>query len=246
MADTDDPKVLGGLLALLVHDLRNPLSALHSNVDFLVSTLTNVDEDTRGALEDAAVSCDSLVSIVDNAELLAFNLQGMLERPSEPLSVGAVVSEVVTRQHALAESHGAQLAVDPSAMGSDVRIVAYREMYVRAFTNLLRNAIQHGSPGCVRVWIDHSEERVRLVVGDTGPALSEDCRIAAFTAAGQLTSKGKAGGRYGRGLGLLAARLAADSAGAVIQMVAPPPELSCAFALSAPMLQRRRTEQPRP
>jgi signal transduction histidine kinase len=239
-----DPKVLGSLLALLVHDLRNPLSALHSNIDFLVSTLADSGEDTRGALDDAVVSCESLINIVDNAELLAFSLQGPIERPSEPLAVSVVVADVVARHRLLAKSHGIEVEVAPAAADPDARVVAHREMYARAFANLLRNAIQHGGPHNVRVWVEEAGQRVRLTVGDAGPSLSDEYRATAFSASGQLTSRGKSGGRYGRGLGLLAARLAAECAGASIEVVDAPVDLSCALALSAPMGARRRTEHP--
>jgi len=239
-----DPKVLGSLLALLVHDLRNPLSALHSNIDFLVSTLAEMGEDTRGALDDAVVSCDSLINIVDNAELLAFNLQGLAERPGETLGVAAVVADVVARHRLLARSHGIEVEVAPTAADPDARVVAHREMYVRAFANLLRNGIQHSAARNVRVWLEDAGQRLRLAVGDAGPCLGEDYRTAAFSASGQLTTKGRSGGRYGRGLGLLAARLAAESAGACIEVAAPPADLNCALVLSAPTGPRRRTEHP--
>ncbi len=241
-----DQKVLGSLLALLVHDLRNPLSALHSNVDFLVSTLTDTDEDTRGALDDAVVSCDSLIAIVDNAELVAFSLQGPIERPGETLAVAAVVADVVARQRLLAKSHGIEVAIEPSAADPSVRVVAHREMFGRAFANLLRNAIQHSGGAGVRIWLEDAGQRLKLVVGDAGPALSEDYREVAFSAAGQYVIKGKAGGRYGRGLGLFAARLAAESAGARIELLRAPEGLNCALALSAPVGPRRRTERPPP
>ena len=239
-----DPKVLGSLLALLVHDLRNPLSALHSNIDFLVSTLAETGEDTRGALDDAVVSCDSLINIVDNAELLAFNLQGLAERPGEALGVAVVVADVVARHRLLAKSHGIEVEVAPTAADPDARVVAHREMYARAFGNLLRNAIQHSGTRNVRVWLEDAGQRVKLAVGDAGPCLSDDYRDAAFSATGQLTTKGKSGGRYGRGLGLLAARLAAESAGASVEVAAPPADLNCALVLSAPAGPRRRAEHP--
>lgn len=244
MLEGPDRKTLGGLLALLVHDLRNPLSALHSNVDFLVSTLVDMDEDTRGALEDAVVSCDSLVSIVDNAELVAFSLQGTSERAGEPLAVSAVVADVVTRQKLLARSHGVEVIVHSSATEAEARVLANRDMYARAFGNLLRNAIQHGGPDGVRIWLEDKGTRLNLVVGDSGPGLSQEFRDVAFSAAGQLSAKGKAGGRYGRGLGLLAARLAAESAGATVEVTDAPADLNCALALSAPVSSRRRTGRP--
>ena len=47
-------ELISSLLGLFAHDLRNPLSALHSNVSFLGSVLGTGDNDAREGLEDVA------------------------------------------------------------------------------------------------------------------------------------------------------------------------------------------------
>src|SRR5690606_13210231 len=46
------PRLIGELLGLLAHDLRNPLSALHSNLGYLDAVLASRDEEVREAIED--------------------------------------------------------------------------------------------------------------------------------------------------------------------------------------------------
>ena len=64
-------ELISSSLGLFAHDLRNPLSALHSNVSFLGSVLGTGDNDAREALEDVAASSDALGHITDNLELFA-------------------------------------------------------------------------------------------------------------------------------------------------------------------------------
>jgi len=56
---------------------------------------------------------------------------------------------------------------------------------------------------------------------DGGSPLSEELRAHAFTAEGQLVCKGEAAGRYSRGLGLFAAYVAAELAGAEVRALPP-------------------------
>jgi light-regulated signal transduction histidine kinase (bacteriophytochrome) len=58
---------------------------------------------------------------------------------------------------------------------------------------------------------------VLVSVMDSGVPLSHDMGEQAFTAEGQLSTKNISGGRYSRGLGLYAARIAADIAGATVR-----------------------------
>ncbi len=72
--DRLESELVGGLLGLIVHDLRNPLSALHSNASFLQTARDTTGEDAKEALEDVSASCEALGHIIDNVELLSLAL----------------------------------------------------------------------------------------------------------------------------------------------------------------------------
>jgi signal transduction histidine kinase len=91
------PVTLGQLIGLLAHDLRNPLSALHSNVGFLDSVVESRDDDVREALQDARVSCDGLMYIIDNLELLGRALSDAPDMPTTRLALMPVLEEVMAR-----------------------------------------------------------------------------------------------------------------------------------------------------
>jgi signal transduction histidine kinase len=234
VAATFDSALLADLLGLIAHDLRNPLSALQSNVSFVSSILGAEDEDAREAMTDALISCEGLLRIIDNVELLSMELGGTREFERLPVGLGALVDEVAARCQSMARSHGVELTVAPRDARASDSVSAHREMLGRALSNLIQNAIQHAPPGTVvRVSLRSEPERCVAVVEDDGPALANELRQTVFTAPGQVASKGSSHGRYGRGIGLFGASLAAARAGASVQSVPRAGAPGNAFELSA-------------
>ena len=66
-----EPGVLGDILGLLAHDVRNPLAALSSNVGFLGMISDDLTEDAREAIEDIQLSMEVLGRIADTMEVLS-------------------------------------------------------------------------------------------------------------------------------------------------------------------------------
>ena len=210
-------ELVSALLGLFAHDLRNPLSALHSNVSFLGSVLGTSDNDAREALEDVAASSDALGHITDNLELFALALEGAKPRDAHEFPLREVLREAAQKSRRFAESYRVGLEVDADSAG-ELRGVANRDMLLRALSNLVRNAIQHaGETGKVTVRARREGSELIVSVSDSGTPLSAEVRQAAFTPEGQLSTKNVSGGRYSRGLGLYAARIATSIAGATVR-----------------------------
>ncbi len=210
-------ELVSALLGLFAHDLRNPLSALHSNVSFLGSVVAGTDTEAQEALEDVAASSDALGHITDNLELLAMALDGAKPREAHEFPLRDLLREAAQKSRRFAESYRVNLDVDADSSGN-LRALANRDMLLRSLSNLIRNAIQHaGETGKVTVRASHLAAQVIIAVTDTGVPLSSEMGEQAFTAEGQLSTKNFSGGRYSRGLGLYAARIAARVAGATVR-----------------------------
>ena len=147
MTEPIAPDVLAALLGLVAHDLRNPLSALHSNVSFLKSMLPAEDQDAIEALSDCHASCQSLVEIIDNLEILAHDLRSAGRLDAVPVPMRALVEEVVRRLEPVARSHETRIALGDAGPLPAVTACAHREMLARALSNLVQNSIQHGGRG---------------------------------------------------------------------------------------------------
>ena len=210
-------ELVSALLGLFAHDLRNPLSALHSNVSFLGSVVSGSNTEAHEALEDVAASSDALGHITDNLELFAIALDGAKPREAHEFPVREVLREAAQKSRRFAESYRVTLEVDAESAGA-LRARANRDMVVRSLSNLIRNAIQHaGETGKVSVRASRENADVMISVTDSGLPLSAEMAEQAFTAEGQLSTKNVSGGRYSRGLGLYAARIAAHVAGATVR-----------------------------
>jgi len=211
------PDLVSALLGLFAHDLRNPLSALHSNVSFLGSVVSASDTEAHEALEDVAASSDALGHITDNLELFALALDGAKPREPHEFPLRDLLREAAQKSRRFADSYRVVLEVDAESAG-DLRGFANRDMLLRALSNLIRNAIQHaGETGKVSVRAARVGSGLVVGVDDSGAPLAKDMGDAAFTALGQLSTKNVSGGRYSRGLGLYAARIAAGIAGASVR-----------------------------
>lgn len=210
-------ELVSALLGLFAHDLRNPLSALHSNVSFLGSVVGAGDTEAHEALEDVAASSDALGHITDNLELFAIALDGAKPREAHDFPLRELLREAAQKSRRFAESYRVTLEVDAESGGS-LRAFANRDMLQRSLSNLIRNAIQHaGETGKVTVQAAQAGSELVIGVSDSGVPLASDMSEQAFTAEGQLSTKNVSGGRYSRGLGLYAARIAASVAGARVR-----------------------------
>lgn len=234
--ETIDAQLIGELLGLLAHDLRNPLSALHSNLGYLDTVLSSHDGEAREAVEDGVVSCDGLSHVIDNVDLLGQVLRGGLrvQRSSSP--VAALIAGAVERCQPAARSHGLTLELDARARQLHATVDVGRDLATRALTNLIRNSIQHAPPSTtVTVSASIEGQRVCVQVRDAGTTLTDDNRESAFTAEGQVAAKARSNSRYSRGMGLYCARLAASLCGAEIRVLST--ASGNAFVLSLPQVQ---------
>ncbi len=213
------PEIVAELLALIAHDLRNPLSALRSNLGFVGSVVEPADRDASEAISDAMVSCDGLAQIIDNVEVMIFALK---QQPAPALGavvLSQAVAQSVEACRSTAQSHGVTLEIEPSA-NADVAVRSYQDLLVRAVGNLIRNSIQHGAGSKVRISTRSDGKTATVRVSDGGEPLDAAQNPSPFTPAGQLSAKHSHSGRYGRGLGLWCASVAATAAGAKLRALA--------------------------
>jgi signal transduction histidine kinase len=202
------------LLALLAHDLRNPLSALLTNINFVRSTVKDRSSEVDEALSDSALSCTILGFFIGNLDVLSRSLSDSMP-PRRPTAARQAASEAMLRlgpQAALlgvevemvAGPHAPRLLVDPGFFG-------------RALDNLIANSLQY-SPhkGKVRIECSSRKDRGLLTFIDDGPSVPLDLRELALKAEGQNAAKQRYEARYGRGLGLYCAAEAARISGAEV------------------------------
>ena len=206
------PEHLPELMAILAHDMRNPLSALLTNIHFVQSVARGSMLDVDEALSDSALSCTILSQIIGNLEVLGRALGASL--PLTPVGTREAAGQAVARAASHATLAGIELVMLP---GSGATVCVEPVFFGRALDNVLANTLQY-SPARGKVTIELATEgdRSGIFVSDSGPVVPLEFRERVFTEEGQSAAKKRYEARYGRGLGLYCAAQAARIAGAEI------------------------------
>jgi signal transduction histidine kinase len=200
------------LMAILAHDLRNPLSALLTNIHFVQSVARGSPLDVDEALSDSAMSCAILGQLIGNLEVLGRAFGG--PHPA-PTSVGTreAAGQAVGRAAPQSRLAGIEIALRQGAPGAAVLVEPV--FFGRALDNVLANALQYSpANGKISVELVTTGNRGGVLVSDQGPIVPREFRERVLTEEGQDAAKRLYEARYGRGLALYCAGQAARIAGA--------------------------------
>lgn len=199
---------------LLAHDLKNPLAAILANLHFLLGSAS--DPEDAEAIQDSVALCSVLDRMISNLDLMA---RGPTIAPyRQPVGLVALAEQLVKRMALQASSTGVQLVLTP-AENVDPIVEADPSLLTRALENLVSNSLENGPSGStIEVIVVERDGRALVLVRDDGPIIPEDLRAIAFDLDEQMRFKKNPTGRYGRGCGLAAAALAAELAGASIEI----------------------------
>lgn len=184
------------LIAMTVHDLRNPIAAMAASIDALsVNWDVYDDEQRRNFLEISRRSATKLTGLVSDMLQIAQIESGTFHYDIKPFDVGVLARESVNEISAAHGGRKIEVTVAdglPDALGD-------RQRYWQVFTNLLANAVKFSSPqGLVQVDLDHSDGMIEIRVRDEGAGISAEHLDAVFEKFWRSSTA--AGG--GSGLGL--------------------------------------------
>ncbi len=190
------------------HQLRTPLAAMRLRLENLESQATGADQLD---LEAAVAEVDRLNRLVDG--LLVLSRPSVMERASEPIEVGRLVSERVELWSALAGENG--VSVESRADGQVLAAAAPGRLE-QVVDNLIENALEATPRGGM---ITVSAHRMigggaEVHVVDTGRGMSEAERSRAF----DRFWRSERNPADGTGLGLAIVRRLVEADGGVITL----------------------------
>jgi len=219
-------------IAMLVHDLRHPLSSLGLVAEVLESEEMSPDE-RRDAVATIRSLCADMSRLVDGV-LVASRLEaGVFSVEPRTVSMAEIIQPTLSTFGPLATRRRIALSFD----GSGEQLLNVDPPKLRqAVDNLLANAVKFTPKGGkvrVRVQRDRVEGRpfVVIEVADSGPGIEEAAKGTIFERYRQ-GAEGRAAG--GAGLGLAIARGIAEAHGG--SLVVQGSDLGgAAFRLSVPL-----------
>ena len=201
---------------LFVHDLKNPISALSANLNYLETVPLEESDDVREALTDSVLAASMLLKLAENFDLIAL-LESGESFPESRINLSDFVRSSMSRNKGLSDSAGIRLMIrEPLPNIGQIWQNRYAELVV---DNLIMSAVRH-SPhgGQVIIVLSEAAGDARIAVLDQGPHISPEYKDDIFSRKAQVEAKKNPGCRYGRGLGLYAVGLALKAIGGRVEI----------------------------
>ncbi|WP_102109592.1 sensor histidine kinase [Oceaniglobus roseus] len=183
----------------VAHEIKNPLASLRSAVGSLrfvkkeeqrERLLDVIDHDVR--------RLDRLVSDISNASRLDSELVKEEEERFDLLNMLANLSDYLGEE---AKAKGVEFISDLPA--EPIVIDGLESRLAQVFVNLITNAISFCEDGdAIRVWARKRENRVLVVVEDTGPGIPEAALTKVFNRFYSERPEGQFGNNSGLGLAI--------------------------------------------
>ncbi len=218
---------------LIIHDLRNPLSAIAISLKMLTLVLPEaVLQANHELLDIAQTSIQRMQRLVDSLLEVSRIETGEASFDMRSFDLGPLLLDVVQRNAILARK-GVKIDTE---IPLNLPVVADREKIDRVVVNLLDNALKY-TPENGRIWVQAGQkaERIWVSISDTGPGIPAVDRERIFERFTQ--GSGDKLKRRGFGLGLAYCRLAVDGHGGRIWIQDGPNGIGSRFTFTLPLEQ---------
>lgn len=239
---TDLPHLQHEFLAMLGHELRNPLAPLGNAVQILRQA------GTKGALADQTLDLIErqlrhLTRLVNDLLDVSRVTRGKIVLKKEPLDLNQAAAHAAELARLLFAERDLHLTVDRA--GAPLRILADPARLEQILENLLMNAVRYTEPGG-RVWIRlESEDGLAILrIGDTGIGIRPELQSRIFDLFAQ-GDRAPDRPQEGLGIGLTLVHRLVELHGGTIEVASAGLGQGSEFTLRFPLLVEAMPELPR-
>ena len=213
------------------HELRSPLTVLHTRAQLLAGRLHGGDVAAATRDADALVGdTRALGGIVD--DLLASATMTSARAPGIRVDMAGLSHSVCDSMEAYASSIGVSLVCTGAAEGCDV--TGSEAALRRALAALVDNALGHqNAGGTVHVDVRQDGEQIVVAVIDDGVGIDEVTMATLFNRFSRGTAHTNLGGRQSYGIGLALVREIVESHGGKIAVSSAPGQ-GATFTIALP------------
>jgi signal transduction histidine kinase len=211
------------LTHMIVHDLKNPLSATLGSLDCVLHmNQKTLDPDTKKMLTLGAKSGRELLRLIQNLLDMAKMEEGQLKLHPEYFSLLELAGQCVDDLEIQITKENKVISVE---VDNDLpKAWADRDLVHRVLANLLTNALKH-TPAkteiSIHVRLDPKTKDFIVSVQDTGEGVPPDFKERIFEKFSQAEAK-RRNHRVGSGLGLAFCKLAVEAHGGKIWVESEP------------------------
>jgi signal transduction histidine kinase/ActR/RegA family two-component response regulator len=219
-------------LAMLAHELRNPLAPIITAAELLARQLPQ-ESRSQAAVGIVKRQVSHLTRLVDDLLDVSRITQGRIQLQRQPLEVAAIVSQAIESVEPLLRSRGHELIVSsPGALfveGDGARLV-------QCVTNLLTNAAKYTDPcGQIRVGIREQQSAVVISVADDGIGISAELLPRIFDLFVQ-SDRSLDRSEGGLGIGLSVVQRLVDMHGGRVTAASAGPHRGSTFEIWLPLI----------
>ncbi len=218
-------------IAMLAHELRNPLAAATHAVRVILSPASGPDMRVHAA-EIVERNTRTLSRLVDDLLDMSRITLGKLELRTEPIEMAALVRRAAESARPALDAAGQKLEV---RVTSEARVLGDAVRLEQVVGNLLANAARHAGRGArVSVEMTAQAGRVRLRVSDTGVGIPKDLLPRLFDRFTQ-GQQGLARNAGGLGIGLALVRSIVEMHQGAVQARSDGPGRGSEFVIDLPI-----------
>lgn len=203
-----------GLVHMVVHDMRSPLSVIKMALHIVRSRVEDsLDDESIEDLRAAAECSDTLMAMINNLLDVSRLEAGVVDVGEGVFTVDGVINRVIEQFRLLLQDRDVSIDISPSlpACKGDVQMIE------RVVANLLGNALkftQAGQEVSIRASLD--QDFVVVTVADEGPGIPKEFHKKIFEKFGQASQSHVR--QVSTGLGLAFCKLAIEAHGGRIEV----------------------------
>ena len=228
-------------LAMLGHELRNPIGAIRNAVQLADGRITRAGTRER-SIDIIERQSRILIRLVDDLLDVSRVTSGKVALLQEPVDLDAIARQVVEAHTPTLRAGGVELRFEQR--GPRVTVDADRARLEQVLTNLLTNAAKYTpAGGRVTVAVEREDGHAIVRVEDTGIGIDADDLRRIFDPFAQSEASLERS-RGGLGIGLTLARSLAELHGGTLDAASEGPGRGSTFTLRLPVLERYEPQRP--
>jgi signal transduction histidine kinase len=220
-------------LAILAHELRNPLGPLRSGLDLLLRRKEGEAGNpiVARALGSMNRQLHHMVRLIDDLLDISRVSRGLLDLKKAPLDLGEIVAATVESLRPVFERRHQQLTLENAEA---IEALADSTRVAQIVTNLLTNASKFTPEnGRITISLARDGDRALIRVADSGAGIPSD-QIDRIFGMFARVKRADGDGPMGLGIGLALARRLAEMHGGALTVASPGENAGSTFTLSLP------------
>ena len=227
-------------LAMLAHELRNPLAAVQNAVQILrANGPTGPEAEWVGEVIDRQVR--QMSRLVDDLLDVSRINRGKIELRKEPIELAAVINNGIEASRPIIDQMGHGLTV--TMPSEPIHLEADPTRLVQVLLNLLNNAAKYMDPGgSIRLAVKREGDQVQIRVKDAGIGISEEMLPRIFDMFTQL-NRSLDRSQGGLGIGLTLVKRIVEMHEGSIEARSDGPGCGSEFVVRLPCVQTAKSRQ---